>query len=102
MPTAMAAQGQGFLTPRPQPWPRPPLPLPPVDCCVHGHGHGRAYGGRSAPFHEEEAKRALHGGQAHGRRASFDADDTTACAGPLPALKEMKQTDEVLVGGTGE
>ena len=52
------------------------------------------------PPHEKEAKRALHGGQAHGRRTSFDADDTTACAGPLPTFREMKQTDEVLVGST--
>ena len=31
------------------------------------------------PPHEKEAKRALHGSQAYGPRALFDADNTTAC-----------------------
>ena len=51
---------------------------------------------------EKAAQRAARGGQAHDRRASFDADDTTACAGPLPTFREMKSTGEVLVDGAGK
>ena len=75
MALAMAAHGHGFPRLMPQPWP--------VHLYLHLHlhrhvhvAHGRAFGGQSAPA---PRLRALRGGQAHGRRMSFDTGDTMAC-----------------------
>ena len=76
----------------------PPFSPPaPADCCNEGPPRPRPrprscfwWPVRPLPPREGGTTRPPRGGQARGRRAAFDTDDTTTCAGPPPTFREMK------------